>query len=322
MRSWNVLFVLLATVACANTSTKDQPDAQSSAAEPALTPLQQAAVTITAADVRARVAILASDSLRGRRTPSPGLEAAAAYLALEYESARPPNVVAVLPGADSLLRNTYIVFSAHLDHIGIGPPDARGDSIYNGADDDASGTAAVMELAEAFAALPARPRRSLLFLAVSGEEQDLLGSRYFSEHPPVPITSLIANINIDMISRNARDSVVVIGQEYSSLGPEAQRIAREHPELRLTVAPDLWPSERLFLRSDHYNFVRKHVPAIFFFAGLHEDYHQPGDEVEKIDADKAARIARLIFFLGAALADAEEAPYWTADGLRMVQSLR
>lgn len=338
--------LLLPAASCANPSAKEEAEAAAQAvAEPVPTPLQQAAGTITAADMRARIAVLAHDSLRGRSTPSPGLEAAAAYLAREFErlgleprgdqgsylqryplgngnAARPPNVVAVLPGADPQLRDTYIVFSAHMDHLGVGAPNARGDSIYNGADDDASGTSAVIELAEAFAALPARPRRSLLFLAVSGEEKQLAGSRYFTEHPPVPVTSLIANINIDMISRNARDTVVAIGQEYSSLGPEAQRIAREHPELGLTVAHDLWPAEGLFFRSDHFNFARKQVPAIFFFAGLHEDYHQPSDEVERIDADKAARITRLIFFLGAALADAEHAPHWTAEGLRMVQSLR
>lgn len=340
------MLALLPALACANSSAKEQADAESSSAEaeePAAT-LLQAAATITAADLRARVSILANDSLRGRSTPSPGLEAAASYLAREFErlklqprgdpgsylqryplefaAARPPNVVAVIEGADSVLRDTYVVFSAHLDHVGVGPPDARGDSIYNGADDDASGTAAVMELAEAFASLPEPPRRSLMFLAVSGEEQNLLGSRYFSEHPPVPISALVANINIDMISRNARDTVVGIGQEYSSLGQETQRVVRAHPELGLTVAPDLWPTERLFFRSDHFNFVRKHVPSIFFFAGLHEDYHRPSDHVEKIDADKAARVTRLIFFLGAALADAQQAPYWTADGLRMVQSLR
>jgi hypothetical protein len=346
MRLCRVLWPALLAAACTDTSAKPRSDAQTTAAEPVPATLQQAAGTITAADLRTRIAILASDSLRGRRTPSPGLEAAAAYLAREFQrlrleprgdhgsylqrypleygnpAARPPNVVGVLMGADPQLRDTYIVFSAHLDHLGVGAPDARGDSIYNGADDDASGSSAVVELAEAFAALPAPPRRSLLFLAVSGEENNLLGSRHFSEHPPVAVTSLIANINIDMIGRNARDTVVAIGQEYSSLGPEAQRVAREHPELGLTVAPDLWPSEGLFFRSDHFNFVRKHVPAIFFFAGLHEDYHQPSDEVEKIDTDKVARITRLIFFLGAAMANAEQPPHWTADGLRMLQSLR
>lgn len=235
---------------------------------------------------------------------------------------RAPNVVALLPGSDPVLRDTYVVFSAHMDHVGIGAPDASGDSIYNGADDDASGTAALLEVAEAFAALEERPARSLIFLAVSGEEKGLLGSRAFANDPPVPIGSIVANINMDMISRNAPDSVVAIGLEYSSLGPLAQEVARTYADdVRLTVAPDLWPEERLFFRSDHFNFAAKEIPAIFFFAGLHEDYHRPSDHVEKIDADKAARIARLVFYLGHRIATDPEPPQWTEQGLAEVRAL-
>jgi hypothetical protein len=234
---------------------------------------------------------------------------------------QPPNVVAVLPGSDPELRNTYVVLSAHMDHIGVGRPDARGDSINNGADDDASGTSAVLEVAEALAALPKAPARSIVFLTVSGEEKGLLGSRYFVEHPVVPLASMVANINIDMIGRNAPDSVVAIGQDYSSLGPLAQEVIRSHPELGLTVARDIWPQERFFFRSDHYNFARKEVPAIFFFAGVHADYHRPSDEVEKIDADKAARVARLAYYLALEIANRREPPKWSPEGLDEVRSL-
>src|SRR5690606_11898205 len=130
------------------------------------------------------------------------------------------------------------------DHVGIGRPDASGDSIYNGADDNASGTAALLEVAEAFASLPEAPARSLLFLAVSGEEKGLLGSQYFSDHPTVPIEQMVANINVDMIGRKAPDSIVVIGQEYSSLGPLVREVAAERPELGLVVSEDIWPEER------------------------------------------------------------------------------
>ncbi|HEX6064864.1 MAG TPA: M28 family peptidase, partial [Longimicrobiales bacterium] len=116
---------------------------------------------------------------------------------------RPPNVAGILRGSDPALRNTYVVISAHMDHVGVGTPDATGDSIYNGADDDASGTSGVLEVAEALAVLPERPARSVLFLLVSGEEKSLLGSRYFSEHPTVPVQQIVANVNIDMIGRNA-----------------------------------------------------------------------------------------------------------------------
>ena len=233
----------------------------------------------------------------------------------------PPNVVAVLPGTDPVLKNTYVVLSAHMDHIGVTAPDARGDSINNGADDDASGTTAVVEVAEAFVTSGVRPLRSIIFLNVSGEEKGLLGSQYFSEHPVVPLTSIVADINIDMIGRNAADTVVAIGQDYSSLGPTTQGIAAKHPELHLTVSRDIWPQERFFFRSDHYNFARKDIPAIFFFSGVHEDYHRPSDQVEKINGDKAARIAKLAYYLARDIADGRAAPKWTEQGLKEVHAL-
>lgn len=234
---------------------------------------------------------------------------------------RPPNVAAILPGSDSLLRDTYIVLSAHFDHVGVGAPDASGDSIYNGADDDASGTAGMLEVAEAFAAMPVPPRRSLVFLAVSGEEKGLLGSRWYSDHPTVPIEQIVANVNLDMIGRNAPDSIVVIGQEFSSLGPLIQQIAGAQPDLGLTVAEDIWPEQNFFFRSDHFNFARREIPALFFFAGVHEDYHRPSDHVEKIDTDKAARIARLVYWLTSAVANDAQPPQWTDEGLERVRQL-
>jgi Zn-dependent M28 family amino/carboxypeptidase len=236
------------------------------------------------------------------------------------DEARAPNVVALLPGRDPGLRDTYIVFSAHMDHVGVGRP-FDGDSIYNGADDDASGTAALLEIAEAFASMPERPRRSLVFLAVSGEEKGLLGSRWFTDHPTIRLDRTVANINIDMIGRNAPDSVVVIGMEYSSLGPLVQAVAAEHSEIGISVVPDPWPEERFFFRSDHFNFVRKEIPALFFFAGVHDDYHRPSDEVEKIDGDKAARVARLIFHTAQAIAESDDAPRWFPQGLAEVRAL-
>jgi hypothetical protein len=233
---------------------------------------------------------------------------------------QPANVVAVLPGSDSTLRNTYVVFSAHYDHVGV-RAHASGDSIYNGADDDASGTAAIVDIAEAFASLPQPPARSLIFLAVSGEEKGLLGSRYYSDHPTVPIGDIVANVNIDMIGRNAPDSIVAIGQDFSSLGPLLQRVSAERAALGLTVAQDIWPEQNFFFRSDHFNFARREIPAIFFFAGVHEDYHQPSDEVDKLDTDKIARVARLVFWLGHAIASDPAAPQWSPEGLARVREL-
>lgn len=234
-------------------------------------------------------------------------------------SAQAPNVVAILPGSDSALAAEYIVFSAHIDHVGVGAPDATGDSIYNGADDDGSGTTAVLEIAEAFAALPNPPARSIMFLLVSGEEDGLLGSTWFVQNPTVPVEQLVADINIDMIGRNAPDTVVAIGQDYSSLGASVQRVAAARPALGLVVAPDLWPEEQLFFRSDHFSFAAQEIPAIFFTTGLHEDYHRPSDEPEKIDNDKLARVARLLFHLGLELANGQARPEWTAEGLAEVR---
>ncbi len=260
------------------------------------------------------------DALRAGTAVTSVLPATKVNIAADVVEHRPPNVAGILRGSDPTLRDTYIVLSAHMDHVGVGRPDASGDSIYNGADDDASGTSAVLEVAEALAA-GERPARSVMFLLVSGEEKGLLGSRYFSENPTIPLDRIVANINIDMIARNAPDTVVAIGQEYSSLGPLMHDIVRRHPELGLTASPDLWPQERFFFRSDHFNFARKEIPAIFFFSGVHEDYHRPSDEVEKIDADKAARIARLAYYLTREVANAAQAPQWTEEGLREVRAL-
>lgn len=238
--------------------------------------------------------------------------------AMSGVSAKPPNVVAILEGSDPVLKNTYIIYSAHMDHVGVGRPNAQGDSIYNGADDDASGTSAVIEVAQAFASMKVRPRRSIIFLTVSGEEKGLFGSKYFTEHPPVPAHRIVADINIDMIGRNAPDTTVAIGQQYSSLGPTTQAVAKMHPELKLIVAPDLWPEESLFTRSDHFNFAMKKIPAIFFTSGLHKDYHQPSDEPATIDNDKLARTARLVFWLGHDLANNTTAPIWTKEGLSII----
>jgi Zn-dependent M28 family amino/carboxypeptidase len=228
-----------------------------------------------------------------------------------------PNVVGILRGSDPVLRDEYIVYSAHMDHVGVGRP-VDGDSIFNGADDDASGTVAIIELAEAFASLPVRPRRSLIFMTVSGEEKGLFGSRWYSENPTCPLDRTVANVNIDMIGRNWRDTIVAIGKQESSLGPLVERIAAEHPELRMAVIDDPWPEESFFTRSDHYNFARKGVPILFFFSGTHADYHRPGDEAEKIDSEKMARIGRLIFYLGLEVANADERPQWDPNAYERV----
>ncbi|MCK5489673.1 MAG: M28 family peptidase [Gemmatimonadetes bacterium] len=233
----------------------------------------------------------------------------------------PPNVVGLLRGSDPDLAETYVVLTAHFDHVGIGEPNAEGDSIYNGADDDASGTAVLLEVAQAFQALPRSPGRSVVFLAVSGEEKGLLGAEHYAEEPTVPLHGIVANINLDMIGRNAPDTLIAIGQEFTSLGDLSKTIASHHPEIGLTIAPDPDPSEQAFFRSDHLAFVKKDIPAIFFTTWDHEDYHQPSDEAHLIDADKAARVARFTFLLTWHVAEDEMAPSWNEGALDEVHAI-
>ena len=209
-----------------------------------------------------------------------------------------PNVVAMVRGSDPQLRDEYIVFSGHMDHIGtVGDgvggcnpftrPDSTVDTICNGADDDGSGTIAVMSIAEAVTRLKGQTRRSIVVLNVSGEEKGLYGSKYFAEHPTVPMGKVVADINLDMIGRNSPDSIVVIGKEHSDMGQTLARVQAAHPELKLIASDDIWPTQNFYSRSDHFNFARKGVPVLFFFNGTHPQYHQADDEVKLIDAQQA-----------------------------------
>lgn len=246
----------------------------------------------------------------------PGLRARIELRDSTLDSLTAPNTVGILEGSDPKLRNEYLVFSAHMDHIGITP--GQPDSVNNGADDDASGTTGVMELAEAFSRPGARPKRSIIFLTVSGEEKGLWGSRYFSEHPVVPIDRIVADLNMDMIGRNWKDTIVAIGKEHSDLGTTLERVNRAHPELRMTAIDDRWPEERFYFRSDHYNFARKGVPILFFFNGVHPDYHRVTDSPDKIDSEKESRILRLLYYLGREIGDAPERPKWNPQSYREI----
>jgi Zn-dependent M28 family amino/carboxypeptidase len=262
------------------------------------------------------------ETLRGTEGATPLGATMEITWALETETYAPPNVVAMLPGSDPDLRDTYVVLTAHFDHVGIGPPDTTGDSIYNGADDNASGTAGVLEVAEAFASLPRAPARSVIFLAVSGEEKGLLGAMAYVEDPPViDIDGVVANVNLDMISRTAPDTIIGIGQEYSTLQTVLDEIQTRHPELGLAVILDPVPEERFFFRSDQLAFIQQGIPAVFFTTQDHEDYHQPSDEAWKVDNDKAARVARLAFLLAYHVAQDPSAPEWTEEGWAQVEEL-
>ncbi|CUU38510.1 MAG: M28 family peptidase [Fimbriimonadales bacterium] len=245
-------------------------------------------------------------------------------LEVQTTSATARSVIAYVEGSDPVLKHEFVSIGAHLDHVGVGRADSRGDTIYNGADDNGSGSVALLELAEALATGP-RPKRSVLFLWYAGEEKGLLGSRLFTERPTVPLENIVVNINIDMIGRSrqpndtnprnkdlsAPDEVYVIGPRVASpdLGKVLERVNSQYLNLKLNpMYDDKNHPEQLYYRSDHVNFVRKGIPAIFFFTGLHEDYHRPSDHPDKIDYEKMARITRTILGLLWELADSSEKP--------------
>jgi Zn-dependent M28 family amino/carboxypeptidase len=223
------------------------------------------------------------------------------------------NVVAVFEGSDPVLKDEYIALGAHYDHVGIDRP-VNGDAIYNGADDDGSGTTALLAIAEALAKAPTRPKRSALLIWHAGEEKGLWGSRYFTEYPTVPLQKIVAQINIDMIgrSRNAGDTnprnksltgpneIYVIGSKMMSteLGELTEAVNKEYLNLTYNYRyDDPKDPNRFFFRSDHYNYARKGIPIVFFFDGEHEDYHRPADEAHKIDYEKMQKVVRTIYVM-------------------------
>ncbi|TKJ31947.1 hypothetical protein CEE39_06670 [bacterium (candidate division B38) B3_B38] len=227
-------------------------------------------------------------------------------LEAEPKEATAYNVIGILKGSDPKLAEEYIAITAHYDHLGVRQP-VNGDSIYNGADDDASGTAGVLELAQAFSSLPeeARPRRSILFLLVSGEELGLYGSAHYAENPTIPMSQIKANINLDMIGRCPEEGVEVIAPGSDWL---AEMVKKSAQSLELETLPERHPEWRLIYYSDQFSFVYHNIPAVFCFTGDHPDYHQPSDEIEKLNFSAMEKIVRAVFLAGWKLANQDEIP--------------
>lgn len=246
---------------------------------------------------------------------------------LAVTDASTQNVVAVLEGKDSKLKREYVALGAHYDHVGANGGGCRpvgGDSICNGADDDGSGTTALITMAEAFAKGP-RPKRSILFVWHAGEEKGLWGSEYFTNFPTVPLNQVVAQLNIDMIGRSKKvgdtnplnrmlsgpDEIYVIGSRMMSdeLAAKSVAVNDAYMSLKFNYHYDE-PNdpERLFYRSDHFNYARKGIPIIFFFDGVHEDYHRPTDSPDKIDYQKMQTVTRTVFILASELANARARP--------------
>ena len=309
--------------------------------------------TININDLYDHINILASDSLEGRETGKPGQKMAAAYIANYFkEIGIPPykrktyfqkfkvkskrhvckcddcdltffkrvfksnqiirgeNVLGFIEGSD--LKEELIIITAHYDHLG------KHDSlIFNGADDDASGVAGAMEIAEAFMLAKKDgkgPRRSILIMPVSGEEKGLLGSKYYTDNPVYPLNNTIANLNIDMIGRlddwhSTGNYVYLIGSDRLSydLHNINEEVNNKYTKLDLDYKyNDEEDPNRYYYRSDHYNFAKNNIPVIFYFNGVHEDYHRPSDTIEKLDFSKIKTISKLVFLTAWELANREE----------------
>ena len=241
-----------------------------------------------------------------------------------HEALESPNVAAMLRGSDSVLNREVVVVTAHLDHLGIGEP-VGGDSIYNGVWDNASGVAAMLEIAGTVVQMRERPRRSLLFVAVTAEELGLLGSDYFADHPTVPIERIVANVNLDGLSIfYPLREVVAHGAAHSTL---EQTVLRAAGRLGIDVVPDPIPEEVIFVRSDQYSFVLRGVPSIFFFSGMRSEpgvdgpavfrewlttrYHTPFDDLSQPrDLKAGAAHATLALLAALDIANAPERPSW------------
>ncbi|MEK9739864.1 MAG: M28 family metallopeptidase [Flavobacteriaceae bacterium] len=291
------------------------------------------ASSITSQELQELLYVYASDYFEGRETGTPGQKKAIDFLTHFYSthSIQPAkgsinylqpmalnikgniveteNVVAIIKGSE--FPDEYIVISSHLDHVGI-----QGGEIHNGADDDGSGTVALLEIAEAFQTAVAEgqgPKRSIVFLHVTGEEKGLLGSKYYTDNPLYPLSQTMVNLNIDMVGRldpkrEDKDPryVYLIGSDKLSLDLHeiSETVNQKYMQYKLdyTYNDDQDPN-RFYYRSDHYNFAKNNIPVIFYFNGTHDDYHRPSDTPEKINYPILAERTQLIFYTAWELAN-------------------
>lgn len=293
--------------------------------------------SITANELKTHLYTFASDDFEGRETGEPGQKKAAAYLKNFYQEngiksplgdddyyqdipssyfngrfKKTENVVAMIKGGE--FPDQIVVVSAHYDHLGIG----QNGEIYNGADDDGSGTVSVLEIAKAFKKATDdgfRPRRTILFLHFTGEEKGLLGSKYYTENPIFPLKNTVTDLNTDMIGRideahkDNPNYVYLIGSNRlsSQLDSVVNRQNRKYTKLDLDYKYNAENDpNRFYYRSDHYNFAKHNIPVIFFFNGVHADYHKPTDTADKIQYDLLTKRAKLIFYTAWQTANRDE----------------
>jgi len=285
-----------------------------------------ALTTITTAELGHHVDMLADDAMEGREAGTRGGRAAGDYVAqvLEENHAQPAgdgggyfqsfgggyrNILAVIPGRDALLKQEYILIGGHYDHVGLGTPrNSFGPTgvVHNGADDNASGTSGILEVMQAFQALPEPPRRSILFAFWDAEEKGLLGSRHWADHPTVPVKNIVFAFNVDMIGRLRDNRVEVFGTRSA---PGLRKlISHENTESGLQL-DFMW---HINGDGDHYSFFERNVPVVMLHTGLHGDYHRPGDDAHLIECEGMQRITQLMFRVARELAESDEVPAFRA----------
>jgi hypothetical protein len=242
----------------------------------------------------------------------------------KVDEATTQNVVGVIEGDDPVLKKEYVAVGAHYDHVGMSR-NAEGDKIFNGADDDGSGTVATMAIAEALAKSQERPKRSVIFVWHAGEEKGLWGSEFFTDNPTVPVEQIVTQLNIDMIGRSKKEGdnnpanndltgpneIYLVGSKKMSadLGNLSEEVNKQYLNLAFNYKyDDPADVERFFYRSDHYNYAKKGVPIIFYFSGVHEDYHGLADTADKIDYQKMEKVTRTVFATMWRLANAPARP--------------
>ncbi|ASP46338.1 M28 family metallopeptidase [Cognaticolwellia beringensis] len=243
-----------------------------------------------------------------------------------YEQITSPNIIAAIEGSDAELKNEFVVFSAHLDHIGVSSHSDEEDTINNGALDNASGVAILLETARLLAQMPTKPKRSVLFVVVTAEEKGLLGSSYFANNPTIPVTQLVANVNLDMpLILYPFADVIAFGSTHSTMG---EIVATAAKKIDIELSEDPMPEQALFTRSDHYSFVKAGIPSVFLMTGfkstddsidggavfgdfLKNHYHQHSDEITlPINYQAAANFALVNMMIGLEIANQSERPQW------------
>jgi len=335
MKKYTILFLSILFLSCGNqktTSNKEQNVTRNF-----LSISEKYASEIKADDLKKHLYILSSDTYEGRRTGQKGQKMAAEYITDYYKNlgliapknhedylqkipkeffegesdADSENIVAFIRGSEK--PEEFVVISAHYDHLGM-----DGKEIYNGADDDGSGTSAVLEIAQAFYEAKKAghgPKRSILFLNLTGEEEGLFGSKYYTSHPIFPLKNTVVNLNIDMVGRidkehkNNDDYIYLIGAD--KLSSDLHKLSEKANEKYTKLVIDYTYNDendpnRFYYRSDHYNFAKNGIPVIFYFNGVHKDYHKPTDTAEKINYPLLEKRAKLVFYTAWEIANRKE----------------